>query len=65
MNFDRIHEHDMLRDQVRQFFDRELPEAKIREMDRARKIPRTIWKRLAELGWMGLSVPVAPSSCSM
>ena len=57
MNFDRIPEHDMLRDSVRQFFARELPERTIREWDRARKIPRTIWKRFAELGWMGLSVP--------
>ncbi|HUQ75823.1 MAG TPA: acyl-CoA dehydrogenase family protein [Burkholderiales bacterium] len=47
----------MLRDSVRAFFDGELPERKIREMDRARKIPREIWKRFAALGWQGLSVP--------
>lgn len=47
----------MLRDSVRAFFERELPEERIREMDRARKIPRTLWKRFAEMGWMGLSVP--------
>lgn len=58
MNFEPIQEHDMLRDSVRQFFARELPERRIREMDRARKIPRELWRRLAELGWMGLSVPV-------
>ncbi len=58
MNFDRIEEHEMLRDSVRSFFERELPEPRIREMDRARKIPRELWKRFAELGWMGLSVPV-------
>ena len=58
MNFDRIEEHEMLRDSVRSFFERELPEKKIREMDRARRIPRELWKRFAELGWMGLSVPV-------
>ena len=57
MNFDRIHEHEMLRDSVRAFFDRELPEERIREMDRARRIPRTLWKRFAQMGWMGLSVP--------
>ena len=57
MNFDRIHEHDMLRDSVRAFFERELPEERIREMDRARTIPRSLWKRFAEMGWMGLSVP--------
>lgn len=58
MNFEPIHEHEMLRDSVRQFFARELPEKRIREMDRARKIPRDLWRRFGELGWMGLSVPV-------
>lgn len=58
MNFDGIQEHAMLRDSVRRFFDQELPERRIREMDRARKIPRDIWRRFGELGWMGLSVPV-------
>lgn len=27
-------------------------------MDRARRIPRELWKRFAQMGWMGLSVPV-------
>jgi len=57
MNFDRIDEHEMLRDSVRDFFERELPEPRIREMDRSRRIPRALWKRFAEMGWMGLSVP--------
>ena len=57
MNFERIPEHEMLRDSARDFFKRELPEERIREMDRARKIPRDIWKRIGALGWVGLSVP--------
>ncbi len=57
MNFDRVPEHEILRDSVRAFFDRELPEERIREMDRARRIPRDLWKRFAQMGWMGLSVP--------
>ncbi|MBM3531315.1 MAG: acyl-CoA dehydrogenase [Alphaproteobacteria bacterium] len=57
MNFDAIEEHAMLRKSVRAFFEQELPERRIREMDRARRIPRELWKRFAELGWMGLSVP--------
>jgi acyl-CoA dehydrogenase len=57
MNFERIPEHEMLRDSARDFFERELPEERIREMDRARKIPRDIWKRVGALGWVGLSVP--------
>jgi len=57
MNFERVPEHEILRDSVREFFARELPEERIREMDRARRIPREMWKRFAKLGWTGLSVP--------
>ena len=57
MSFDRVQEHEMLRDSVRAFFARELPEERIREMDRARRIPRELWKRFAQMGWMGLGVP--------
>lgn len=57
MDFDPPAEHDILRDSVRRFFEEELPEPRIRELDRSRKIPRELWKRFAELGWMGLSVP--------
>lgn len=57
MNFEPIQEHEMLRDSVRDWFARELPEERIREMDRARRIPREIWKRFAAMGWQGLSVP--------
>jgi acyl-CoA dehydrogenase len=58
MNFEPIAEHHLLRDSVQRFFERELPEARIREMDRARRIPRSLWKDFAAMGWMGLSVPV-------
>jgi len=57
MSFERVPEHEILRDSVREFFDKELPEKRIREMDRARRIPREIWKRFAQMGWQGLSVP--------
>ena len=57
MNFDTIPEHQMLRDSVRHFLDTELPDKTIREYDRARKIPRSIWPKLAAQGWMGISVP--------
>ena len=57
MDFDPPAEHDILRDSVRRFFEEELPEPRIRELDRSRKIPKALWKRFAELGWMGLSVP--------
>lgn len=59
MNFDAIPEHQLLRDSVRALLDRELPEKTIREYDRARKIPRSIWPKLAEQGWMGICLPEA------
>lgn len=58
MNFDAPEEHGLLRQNVRRFFAEELPESTIREMDQARKVPKTLWKRFAELGWMGLSIPL-------
>ena len=57
MNFERVPEHEILRDSVREFFTRELPEERIREMDRARAIPRDLWRRFAQMGWQGISVP--------
>jgi len=57
MDFDTPEEHAMLRDSIRRYFARELPETEIRAMDRARRIPREIWKTFGRLGWLGLSVP--------
>jgi acyl-CoA dehydrogenase len=57
MNFELVPEHQMLRDSLREFFERELPEERIREMDRARAIPRDLWRRFAQMGWQGISVP--------
>lgn len=59
MNFSDIPEHQTMRDSVRAFLDHELPEKSIREYDRARKIPRSIWPKMAAQGWMGISVPEA------
>jgi len=50
------HEHALLRETVRDFFARELPEEKVREYDQARKFPHSLWERFAELGWMALPV---------
>jgi acyl-CoA dehydrogenase len=57
MNFDAPREHEILRRTVREFFARELPEPRIRELDRQRRVPRDLWTRFAELGWTGLCVP--------
>lgn len=57
MNFDTLPEHELLRDSIRNFLDAELPEPTIREYDRARKIPRSLWPKLAAQGWIGIGVP--------
>ena len=36
MDFDSPAEHDILRDSVRRFFEEELPESRIRELERSR-----------------------------
>ena len=59
VNFDSPPEHQQLRDSVRHFLDAELPEKTIRAWDQARKIPRSIWPKLAAQGWLGISVPEA------
>jgi acyl-CoA dehydrogenase len=59
MDFDAPEEHALLRDSIRQYFLRDLPETQIRAMDRDRRIPREIWKTFGQLGWLGLSVPEA------
>ncbi|WP_180287561.1 acyl-CoA dehydrogenase family protein [Puniceibacterium antarcticum] len=48
--------HEMIRDQVRSFFQRHLPETGIRAADRARKIPDDILHIIADLGWHGLTI---------
>lgn len=56
--FDTPREHELLRDTVRDFFASELPPERIRELDQAREpIPRDAWRRMGELGWLGLPVP--------
>src|SRR6202044_1935897 len=51
-------EKDVRRKTGRPFVAGERPGARIREMGRARRIPRSLWKQFAAMGWMGLSVPV-------
>ena len=52
-------ETETLRDSVRGYFERHLPETKIRAMDRDRRIPWALWNDFAEQGWMGMLVPEA------
>ncbi len=58
MNFGFTEEQELLRDEVRKFLDEQCP------MDRVRELMKTgdgyspeLWKQMAELGWLGLTIP--------
>lgn len=60
MNFGFTEEQDLLRDEVRKFLDQNA------SMDEVRRIAETssgydegLWARMAELGWVGLTMPEA------
>lgn len=58
MNFDFSVEQKLLRDSVRKFFSKELDGDLVRELIRDEKGYREkIWRKMAELGWMGLLIP--------
>ncbi|MBP1768923.1 MAG: acyl-CoA dehydrogenase, partial [Candidatus Aminicenantes bacterium] len=51
-------EHETFRSTVRQFVEKEVtPHADTWE--RERRIPRSIWKRMGELGFLGINHPEA------
>jgi acyl-CoA dehydrogenase len=50
-------EHEMLRKAVRAFVEREVT-PQVREWEDAGRIPRTFWRRMGELGFLGLDFPV-------
>jgi alkylation response protein AidB-like acyl-CoA dehydrogenase len=58
MNFDLAVEQKLLKDSVRKFFSKESDGDLVRELIRDEKGYREdIWRKMAELGWMGLLVP--------
>jgi alkylation response protein AidB-like acyl-CoA dehydrogenase len=53
-------EQELLRASAREILARECPMALVREMiGDARGLPEELWKKMAELGWMGLPFPEA------
>ncbi|MBU1740448.1 MAG: acyl-CoA dehydrogenase family protein [Proteobacteria bacterium] len=49
-------DHDIFRQTVRRFLDEEVaPHAD--QWEEARELPRSIWKRMGELGFLGISLP--------
>ena len=56
MNFDLEHEHELIRDTVRQFaLEKVAPVAE--ELDREKRFPYELVAELAELGLMGMTIP--------
>jgi alkylation response protein AidB-like acyl-CoA dehydrogenase len=52
-------EQTMLAHTVRQFVEKELPSAKVRQiMDTESAFDEQLWQKMAEQGWMSLTVPV-------
>ncbi|HTY18074.1 MAG TPA: acyl-CoA dehydrogenase [Myxococcota bacterium] len=53
-------EQELLRASARDFLARECPMSFVREqIEEPRRLPDALWKRMAELGWLGLCVPEA------
>jgi alkylation response protein AidB-like acyl-CoA dehydrogenase len=58
MNFDFTEEQEILRKMARDFLTKEFPKTLVREMEEDTTGFRPdIWKKMAELGWMGLIIP--------
>ncbi len=56
MNFDLTDEQRMLRDVVRAFAEKEI-KPRAAEIDRTDEFPWDLWKRMAELGMLGMTLP--------
>jgi len=60
MNFGFTEEQELLRAEVRKFLDQNAPLAEVRNIVTTPEgIDRRLWERMAELGWVGLTVPEA------
>jgi alkylation response protein AidB-like acyl-CoA dehydrogenase len=58
MDLDLTEEQEMLRTTARDFLDKECPKTLVRELeDDPRGYSPELWRKMAELGWMGLVIP--------
>ena len=58
MNFDFNDEQNMLQKGARDFFEKECPKSLVRQMSADEKgNPPELWKKMAQLGWLGLIYP--------
>lgn len=58
MNFGFTEEQELLRSEVRKFLDENCPLEEVRKISESPEgFSRELWKQIAELGWLGLTVP--------
>jgi alkylation response protein AidB-like acyl-CoA dehydrogenase len=58
MNFGFTEEQELLRSEVRKFLDENCPLEEVRRISESPEgFSRELWKQIAELGWLGLTVP--------
>jgi alkylation response protein AidB-like acyl-CoA dehydrogenase len=60
MDFELNDAQRMLRDMVRDFAEKEI-KPRAAEIDRTDEFPWDLWKRMAELGILGMTLPPGPS----
>ncbi|MGQ9652830.1 MAG: acyl-CoA dehydrogenase family protein [Thermodesulfobacteriota bacterium] len=58
MDFNFTDEQDMIRETTRRFVETEVPRELAREIDEKDEFPHELLKKLCDLGFMGLNVPV-------
>ncbi len=56
MDFELSEEYKMLKDSVHDFMTKEI-EPIAEQIDREDKFPEWVWKRMGELGWLGITIP--------
>jgi alkylation response protein AidB-like acyl-CoA dehydrogenase len=60
MNFGFSDEQDLLRNEVRKFLDENCPLEEVRKLSESEAgFSHGLWERIAELGWVGLTLPEA------
>ncbi len=57
MDYAFTREQERIRSSIREFLSKECPKEYIRRIDEEKEYPLELYKKMAELGWLGLSVP--------
>ena len=58
MNLDLTEEQQMLKKSARDFFEKEFPKTLVKQMEEGPSgYSPSVWKKMAELGWIGLVIP--------